>query len=90
MKIYKILADAHREDGDTDAHRLKALNFLALVFKSVFWYNNFTIEVYVFGLHWESHSVALFLLPKWPDIRKNAPEGNSGAFLMLVFSLLLT
>ena len=36
MKIYKIVADAHREAGDTDTHRLKALDFLALAFKSLF------------------------------------------------------
>lgn len=29
MKIYEMLADAHREAGDTDEHRLKALDFLA-------------------------------------------------------------
>lgn len=29
MKIYEIMADAHREAGDTDKHRLKALDFLA-------------------------------------------------------------
>lgn len=29
MKIYKIMADAHREAGDTDMHKLKALDFLA-------------------------------------------------------------
>ena len=55
---------------------------LKLAFKSVFLYNGLKIEVYVFGLHWESHSVALFLLPK-SDIRKNAPETKSGAFRIL-------
>ena len=36
--------------------------WIKLAFKSVFWYNDSTIEVYVFGLHWESHSVALLFV----------------------------
>lgn len=35
---------------------------MKLAFESVFWYNDIMIEVYIFGLHWESHSVALFFV----------------------------
>ena len=47
-----------------------------------FWYNDITIEVYVFGLHWESHSVALFLFSKLVGLYNNpAPVPRLGLFL---------